>query len=238
LRTQASEHRALIHFDERSTQRGCHSSNPPMSLPETIPARYTEEEAEYLSLRPVVRQTFRIAELVDMILSVTGKDAKRIAQLLRSGSVVYHGYRYWWTGFEVENGDLSTLLAAYPESDPRRTFDPAACTAAILESSGMPPRHAAEIPRATAARRRWLRFHSFWDDLAQIATTNNRPPIYREYSYARRADLYVTEVTAEIVARIVASAQKHLSRTARAQSSIPPEMARIVWVCPRTYPRS
>src|SRR5208283_1906278 len=77
--------------------------NLPMSLPETIPTRYTEEEAEYLSLRPVVRQTFRIAELVDMILSVTGKDAHRIAQILRSGSVVYHGYRYWWPAFEADN---------------------------------------------------------------------------------------------------------------------------------------
>jgi hypothetical protein len=59
-------------------------------LPETIPVKYTEEEAEYLSMRPLVRQTFRLAELVDMVVSVTGKDPGRIQQILRSGTVVYH----------------------------------------------------------------------------------------------------------------------------------------------------
>ena len=82
-----------------------------MALPENVAVRYTEDEAEYLSLRPVVRQTFRIAELVDMIVTVTGLDAVRVAQILRSGSVVYHGYRYWWTGFEAEAGDLGAVLA-------------------------------------------------------------------------------------------------------------------------------
>jgi len=202
-----------------------------MTLPDTIPVRYTEEEAEYLSLRPVIRQTFRRDELVDMILSVTGKDAKRIAQILRSGSILYHGYRYWWSGLQMEDADLAPLLAAYPEADPQRAFNPAACTAALLESSGVPPRHATEIPRDAASRRRWFKFHSFWDDLTEIAKTT--APVYREYSYARRADLYVTDLTAANIAQIVASAQTHLSRAARAQFSIPPEMSRIVWICPR-----
>ena len=46
-----------------------------MALPQEIPVRYTEEEAGYVSFRPVVRQTFRVHELLDMILSVTGKTA-------------------------------------------------------------------------------------------------------------------------------------------------------------------
>ena len=54
-----------------------------MALPENVAVRYTEDEAEYLSLRPVVRQTFRIDELVDMIVSVTGLDRERVAQILR-----------------------------------------------------------------------------------------------------------------------------------------------------------
>ena len=64
-----------------------------MPLPETIPVRYTEEEAGYVTVRPIVRQTFRLDELLDMILSVAGKDAARVRQLLHSGTVVYHFYR-------------------------------------------------------------------------------------------------------------------------------------------------
>ena len=64
-----------------------------MPLPDVIPVRYTEEEAGYVSFRPVVRQSFRPDQLLDMVLSVTGKDPARITQILRSGTVVFHFYR-------------------------------------------------------------------------------------------------------------------------------------------------
>src|ERR1700747_2806304 len=70
-----------------------------MPLPESIPVRYSEGAAAYVSLRPAVRQTFRLHELLDMVLSVTGKDPARIRQILHSGSVVFHFYHYWWQGF-------------------------------------------------------------------------------------------------------------------------------------------
>src|ERR1700735_1375723 len=133
-----------------------------MALPENVAVRYTEDEAEYLSLRPVVRQTFRIAELVDMIVSVTGLERERVAQILRSGAVVYHGYRYWWSGFEATADDLDVALAGYPVADGTRPFDPGACAAVIFESSGSPPRHSVEISRDTGGRR-LLRLRSFWD---------------------------------------------------------------------------
>ena len=41
-----------------------------------------------MSVRPVVRQTFRQDELLDMILRVTGKDVARVRQILRAGSIV------------------------------------------------------------------------------------------------------------------------------------------------------
>ena len=56
-----------------------------MPLPEIIPVKYTEEEADYVSMRPLVRQNFRPAELVDMIVRVAGKDLGRVQQILRSG---------------------------------------------------------------------------------------------------------------------------------------------------------
>ena len=88
-----------------------------MPLPETIPVKYTEEEAEYLSVRPVVRQTFRLRELVDMVLAVTGKDAARVQQILRSGTTVFHFYRYWWPAVEAGEDELAPLLAEFPDPD-------------------------------------------------------------------------------------------------------------------------
>jgi len=74
-----------------------------MPLPETIAMRFTEEDAGYVTVRPVVKQTFRLAELTDMVVSVTGKNASRVQQIFRAGTVVYNGYRYWWNGFASDH---------------------------------------------------------------------------------------------------------------------------------------
>jgi hypothetical protein len=202
-----------------------------MALPENVAVRYTEDEAEYLSLRPVVRQTFRIAELVDMIVSVTGLDRDRVAQILRSGAVVYHGYRYWWSGFEATAGDLDAELAGYPVADPSRAFDSASCSAVIFESSGSPPRHSVEISRESGTRRRFLRLRSFWDSLMDLAKAAR--PAYVEYSYARQADIYALELGREDVARLAAEVHRRGSRVLRAQLRMLPEMARVEFVLPR-----
>jgi hypothetical protein len=201
-----------------------------MGLPENVAVRYTEDEAEYVSLRPVVRQTFRIGELVDMIVTVTGLDAPRVAQILHAGSVAYHGYRYWWTGFEASAADLAGLLAGYPAADPARAFDAAACMGVIFESSGSPPRHAIEISRAEGRRRRVLRLRSFWDAVMELAA---RRPAYADYSYARRADLFALELGRDDVARLVAAAQRLAPRQLRARLGLLPEMARAEFVLPR-----
>ena len=62
-------------------------------------------------MRPLVRQTFRLNELLDMILSVAGKDVARVRQLLHSGTVVYHFYRYSWAGFDASEAELRAALA-------------------------------------------------------------------------------------------------------------------------------
>ena len=202
-----------------------------MALPENVAVRYTEDEAEYLSLRPVVRQTFRIAELVDMIVSVTGLDRERVAQILRSGAVVYHGYRYWWTGFEAARGDLGAALSGYPVADPSRAFDAAACSAVVLESRGNPPRNSIEIPRESAARRRLLRLRSFWDSVMDLA--KSRQPAYVEYSYARRADIYSLEPSRENLVHLAAEIERRASRPLRAKLRTFSEIARIEFVAPR-----
>ncbi len=202
-----------------------------MPLPETIPVKYTEEEAEYVSLRPVVRQTFRVAELVDMILGVTGKNIDRVQKILRSGTVVFHSYRYWWQGLEASPADLQTLLADYPDPEPERPFRSEACIEARFDSGGTPPRHSLVVRREDASQRRWFRPRSFWDCLMQRSRT--LAPRYGEYSYPLRADLYDAAINPEWIALVVADANPFASRALRAQLKNLPEMCEIVFVCPR-----
>jgi hypothetical protein len=202
-----------------------------VTLPEAIPIRFTEEEAGYLSVRPVRRQTFRLHELVDMVLRVTGRDAERIRQVLRSGTVVYHDYRYWWEGFEVGAAELAAVLERFPRPEPGRQFDAAACTGVVFESGGPRGAGGAELGRVDATRRRLLRRRSFWDVLMELAAA--APPAYLDFSYERRADLYAVELDAERRARLVEQALKLAPRRVRGMLYGLPGAARAVLVCPR-----
>jgi hypothetical protein len=208
-------------------------------LPETIPVKYTEEEAEYVSIRPVVRQSFRAAELVDMILGVTGKDLFRIQQILRSGTVVFHSYRYWWEGFEADAAALEEILARYPDSfsenDPSRPFRADRCTEAILESSGSPARHTLRLRRDVASKRKLLRARSFWDCLMNL--TRDAAPAYREYSYALRGDLYSLALSPSQVGQLARDAAQYAPRTLRAELANLSAMAQITFLCPRANSR-
>jgi hypothetical protein len=207
-----------------------------VALPETIAVKYTEEEAEYLSMRPVVRQTFRSAELVDMIVRVSGKDSERVQQILRSGTIVFHSFRYWWQGFEPDAAALREILAAYPDADAGRAFRSEDCSEIILESSGSTARHSLRVTREEASKRRWLRARSFWDSLIDLTKTS--APRYREYSYALHSDIYAVALTAEQVARLARNGSRYAPRTL--QSDIVrilgagAAISRMVFVCPRS----
>lgn len=202
-----------------------------MPLPETIPVKYTEEEAEYLSMRPVVRQTFRTAELVDMILRVAGKDAQRISQILRSGTIVYHSYRYWWQGFDADPASLAEILVNYPDADPSRMFRPEECSEILLESSGSPARHSLRIRCEEATAKRLLRFRSLWECLMERA--RQRTPAYREYSYSLSGDIYELALSAEESARLRKEAEELSAHGLRTQLRHLPAISRIVFLCPR-----
>jgi hypothetical protein len=206
-----------------------------VGLPETIAVKYTEEEAEYISMRPVVAQTFRAAELVDMIVRVSGKDSERVRQILRSGTIVFHSFRYWWQGFEPDATALGEALAVYPDADSSRAFRAEDCSEIVLESSGSPARHALRITRVEARKRRLLRSRSFWDCLLDFAKENG--PRYREYSYALRGDVYTAAVSAQQVARLARDASQYASRALRGDlagifgSGV--SLSQAEFVCPR-----
>jgi len=184
-----------------------------------------------VTVRPVVRQTFRLNDLLDMVLSVTGKDAARIQQILRSGTVVYHFYRYWWAGFEADEGDLRAALALFPDADPVRAFSPKQCAAAIFESSGEKPKALLELDRAAGSHRRLFHRKSFWDRLLEIA--GGEHPAYQTYSYGQHADLYVLNLNEERLAEMAVAAERFAPGKLRASLHTIPRAARIVFVCPR-----
>ncbi len=203
-----------------------------MPLPESIPVRYTEEEAGYVTVRPVVRQTFRLDELLDMILSVTGKDAARIRQILHSGTVVYHFYRYSWSGFDADEAELSAALTRFPDADPSRAFDAAKCTLAVFETAGAHPKHLLELDRTAGLKRRIFRGQSFWERLLEIAA--GEKTAYQSYSYGHRADLYRLDLNGENVLQISQAAKRLAPGNLRSALRVLPAAERILLVCPRS----
>ena len=203
----------------------------PVALPDAIPVRYTEEEAGYVSFRPVVRQTFRLNELLDMVLTVTGKDPARIQKILRSGTVVFHFYRYWWDGFEIADADLIPLLAHFPDDDPSLPFRPAACTKILIQGRGSPGSILLELDRKGASQRRLLRGRSVWDLL--LATAAATPPVYSGYSHAHRADLYCLDLAGETPATLAAAAEALAPKNLRRDLRVIANTFHLVFACPR-----
>jgi hypothetical protein len=200
-------------------------------LPETIPVRFTEEEAEYVSIRPVRRQTFKLRELIDMVLCVTGRDLPRVQQILRTGTLVFHFYRYWWQGFETDATELSAVLAEFPVDDPSRAFSSAACTSVVLESA-VKARSGLDVKKVDADHKSLFASQSLWEYLLSLAAP---PPEikYVGYSFARRADLYRVELNAEQAARSQRDAAKLAPRPLRGAIETLGAVARVVFVCPR-----
>lgn len=202
-----------------------------MPLPETIPVRYSEEEAGFITVRPVVRQTFQLQELLDMVLSVTGKDVERVRQILHSGTVVYHFYRYSWDGFDADEAELSAALAPFPNPEPSRPFSPDLCTKAIFESRGFQPKHMVEMDRETASKRRWFRSKSFWQALVEIAASEKL--WYHGYSYGRGADLYRLDLDGENTELIADAVRRLAPRNLKDTIHVLEVAASILFVCPR-----
>jgi hypothetical protein len=185
-----------------------------MPIPETIAIRFTEEDAGYVTVRPVVRQTFQLGELADMVVSVTGKNVPRVQQILRAGTVVYNGYRYWWPGFAANEDEIAGLLALFPDNDPGLLFIPDRVTEVSLEIGGGTQRVLVGIERGEASARRLFRKQSPMEIL--LAGVKDSPPRYEKYSYSERADIYRSQLSfgaaASLLKEVVAASTRGLRK--------------------------
>ena len=202
-----------------------------MPLPELIPVRYTEEDAGYVSMRPVVKQTFRLNELADMVLSVTGKDAARVRQIFRNGTVVYNGYRYSWDGLPAELDEIESLLRPFPDDNPARAFAPEVARSVLFEMGGGTQRNVAEILRSDASEKKLFGNHSPWDILVQYASQSTVR--YERYSHARKADLYRISVPFENAQDLLSAMLDSAPRGLRYRWMTLRPPAVIIFVCPR-----
>jgi hypothetical protein len=172
-----------------------------MPLPETISMRFTEEDAGYVTVRPVVKQTFRLAELADMVVSVTGKNVSRVQQIFRTGTVVYNGFRYWWEGFAADENEVTGLLAIFPDDDPSRPFNTEQVTSVSLEIGGGTQRSLVSITRSEALPKKLFHKRNPWQILLEAA--HNSAPRYEKYSHAHRADVYRAHLSREIAVSLL-----------------------------------
>ena len=202
-----------------------------MSLPDHIPLRYSDDDAGYVSMRAVVRQTFRLAELVDMVVSVAGKDPARVQQILRTGTIVYNGYRYWWDSLSADLPEIATLLTPFPDDDPSRPFDPVHASAVLLESGGGTQRNIVEITRQEASGKKLFGKASPWDLLLQLAAAF--PPHYEKYSHARHADLFRLTLPYDRAQQLLAALLDAAPRGLRHRWSTLRPPAALTFVCPR-----
>ena len=203
-----------------------------MPLPETIAMRFTEEDAGYVTVRPVVKQTFRLADLTDMVVRVTGKNASRVQQIFRAGTVVYNGYRYWWDGFASKEDEVTGLLALFPDDDPARVFDPAEVTAVSLEIGGGTQRSLVGIARREASAKKLFHQRNPWEILLKAAQDST--PRYEKYSHAERADVYRVHLPFEMAASLLKQILDASPRVLRKKLSALQPPAALLFFIPRT----
>src|SRR5215208_2705507 len=98
-----------------------------MALPATVRVKLSSEAAESISLTPVVVQQLPVRELIEHMLGLTGKDERRIRELLLRGTLVSGASRFRWTGWEADPEGLREVLATFPDPEPSRPFAAERC---------------------------------------------------------------------------------------------------------------
>jgi len=160
-----------------------------MAAPDTVRVKLSSEAAESISLTPVVVRDMPFRELIEEIAAVRGKDAVRIAETLKRGSVTVGATRFRWQPVEPSEAELASALAFLPDDEPARRFDASRCTQALFTGPGV----RIVVAREVAEARRLFRRISFWSELIRIADTLQ----YSAYSYRERADIFRATLSVE-----------------------------------------
>ena len=155
-----------------------------MALPESVRVKLSSEDAAAISITPVVVQMLPMKDLVELMLAGSGKDAARIADLLRRGSLVSGASRYRWEPLVAGEDDVRELLAAFPDPDSTRPFLAKHCVKVMFSGSS----GGLEMTRETGSRKKPLRRHSFWERM--LEEIDKHAPEYDSYSYQEKADVF------------------------------------------------
>ena len=158
--------------------------------PTRIRVKLVSEAAEYVSVTHVVQRDFSLAELVETLLPVLGKDAPRIRQILSAGTLSTGDYRYRWDPLEVEEPEVKTILDNFPGPEPSRAFQPDSCFL-VRFRRGV---ETLDLPRENAMRKPLFARQNFWEGLLGMAGEAVR---YADYSYGDRADVFALPVGSE-----------------------------------------
>lgn len=147
----------------------------------------------------VMLQQMPVAELIERVLGVTGKNASRIREILLRGTIVSGATRYRWHGVEATEQEIEGLLAGFPDAQPERAFDASQCTRVVLRG----PRGSLEFTVEAASERRLFKRSSFWEEL--IPELERLGIAYRQYSYTDKTDVYETAMPLAALERLRAN---------------------------------
>lgn len=168
-----------------------------MALPKTIPTKISSEAAGYVSVTPVARREMPAAELIQQILAVTGKNPKRILDILSRGTFVGGASRFRWETITASEVELATHLDQFPDAEPERPFRAEGCTLILM----LGHRGNVSLSREVASQKRLFRKRSFWDVL--LPALEALSPSYQRYSYSEKADVYQVQLTLDAVEELL-----------------------------------
>ena len=160
-------------------------------IPAKIRVKLLSEAAGYISISHVVQRDFSMTELVEVMLPVLGRDAERIRQILRAGTICTGDYRYRWESLEVAEEDVDNVLKALPGPEPSRVFQPEHCFLIRFRRG----HETLEFSRESASRKPLFARQSFWAGLLDLFAGGIH---YSDYSQTDKADVFVCEMGAEV----------------------------------------